>query len=175
MARATGSGGYGIGVMRGFDCGTEDVAPGQAQAGATLNSDVATGHLLSPTVAMWQRVLLDELCLCLRLALNSILPSWYTPACSLVSSACRDMADPNFPANLDISPLAIALSQPRAGGSRSNDAPDQWGQRDAIQKYGIAGRVWYVRTTEPDPIPPMLAVVQTLIAHRMKGGYRTSD
>jgi hypothetical protein len=85
------------------------------------------------------------------------------------------MADPNFPANLDISPLAIALSQPRAGGSRSNDAPDQWGQRDAIQKYGIAGRVWYVRTTEPDPIPPMLAVVQTLIAHRMKGGYRTSD
>jgi hypothetical protein len=45
MARATGSGGYGIGVMRGFDCGTEDVAPGQAQAGATLNSDVATGQL----------------------------------------------------------------------------------------------------------------------------------
>ena len=49
------------------------------------------------------------------------------------------MNDPNFPVNLNISPLHL---QPTSNSSTSTE--DIWKQRDAIKQYGIAGRIWYV-------------------------------
>jgi hypothetical protein len=40
-------------------------------------------------------------------------------------------ADPNFPPNLDIKPLALFTL-----------ADVEWKQEQAISKFGIAGRVW---------------------------------
>lgn len=44
------------------------------------------------------------------------------------------MNDPNFPSNLDIKPLHFT----------SKDEKDVWNQSDAIERYGIAGRIWHV-------------------------------
>jgi hypothetical protein len=49
------------------------------------------------------------------------------------------MNDPNFPVNLNISPLHL---QPTTDSSTSTE--DIWKQQDAIKQYGIAGRIWYV-------------------------------
>lgn len=56
--------------------------------------------------------------------------------------------DPNFPPNLDISPLALSGASRRSHradkGAAAAGEEDEWGQGDAIGRYGIAGRVWYV-------------------------------
>ena len=62
--------------------------------------------------------------------------------------------DPNFPPNLNISPLAVAgpsRNRPnRESGNaiseedREDSDGDVWGQGEAIGRYGIAGRVWCV-------------------------------
>lgn len=50
-------------------------------------------------------------------------------------------ADPNFPVNLDISPL-LEPTAPRSFSSPESSASDPFKQQEAINRYGIAGRVW---------------------------------
>lgn len=52
------------------------------------------------------------------------------------------MGDPNFPPNLAIKPLHL--------DSSSGDQIDAWKQDEAIQRYGIAGRVWHVLPISAD-------------------------
>lgn len=60
------------------------------------------------------------------------------PATGALSSTTT-MSDPNFPKGLNIKPLDALKF-----GSRTSfeDGFDLQAQQDAIQSYGIAGRVW---------------------------------
>lgn len=66
------------------------------------------------------------------------------------------MANPNFPENLSISPSQLPQTAPVTAVDPyvSHFAFDASAQAAAIEKYGIAGRVWYSSCHSPDT-PPM--------------------
>ena len=69
------------------------------------------------------------------------------------------MANPNFPENLSISPSqhpqnVLTAPVTAVDPHVSHLAFDASAQAAAIEKYGIAGRVWYSSCHSPDT-PPM--------------------